>query len=63
MSCHSDVVDFHPTRSTFGIHTPEPEVVLSRAVNQTLKTRRQVFDLSAHTFKGIGLVYQKVYLG
>src|SRR5208282_1920812 len=42
------IADLDPASSTIGIDAAEPEVVLARAVDQPLKSRRQILDLSAH---------------
>jgi hypothetical protein len=43
-----DIVDLHSAGSALGVHTAEPDVMLTGTVDLTLKTRHQVFRFSAH---------------
>jgi hypothetical protein len=48
MRCSFHIADLHSAGPALGIHTAEPEVMLTGTVDLPLKTRREVFRLSTH---------------
>lgn len=63
MRCSLDAVDLYSTRPAFGVHTAEPQMMLTRPVNETLEARRQVFQPFDPCIKRIDSAYRKAYLG